>query len=90
VPHLWNLDVLQEVDAQVFDDDAVAGGKERQDVTDKVLFILRELLPVRRIAAEVDLLGCVPRAGCTQQFEITSSSTALQYALTDLVVPQYP
>jgi hypothetical protein len=56
--HLGNGDLGQEADAQVLQDDAVGRGEESQNVGDKVFLVVRQLLPVRSVRAQVDLLGC--------------------------------
>jgi hypothetical protein len=59
---LGDLNLRREVARNVLEDDAVGRGKEGQDVLDEVLLVVVELLPVRHILAEVDLLDS-PEAG---------------------------
>jgi len=47
--YLWNLDLLHEPNAQVFQHDAVRSGKEGQNVRDEVLLIRGELFPVLHV-----------------------------------------
>jgi hypothetical protein len=52
------LDLVQEIDGQVFVDNAVTGGKEGQHVFDKMLLVGVELVfPVGQILGEVDFFG---------------------------------
>ena len=56
--HLRDLDLVQESRAEVLEHNAVGGCEEREDVADEVLLALVELLPVRVVGREVDLLRC--------------------------------
>ena len=47
--NLWDLNLLHEPNAQVFQHDAVRSGKERQNVRDEVLLIRGELFPVLHV-----------------------------------------
>ncbi len=47
--YLWDLDLLHEPNAQVFQHDAVRSGKEGQNVRDEVLLIRGELFPVLHV-----------------------------------------
>ena len=47
--YLWDLDLLHEPNAQVFQHDAVRSGKESQNVRDEVLLIRGELFPVLHV-----------------------------------------
>jgi hypothetical protein len=60
--HLWDLDLVQEARAQVLQHNAVRGGEEREHVADEVLLAVVQLVPVRLVRAEVDLLGCRSKA----------------------------
>ena len=52
------LDLVQEVDGQVFVDNAVTGGKEGQHVLDEMLLVGVELVfPVGQILSKVDFFG---------------------------------
>ena len=59
---LGDLNLRREVARNVLEDDAVGRGKEGQDVLDEVPLVVVELLPVRQVLAEVDLLDS-PEAG---------------------------
>jgi len=60
--YLRDLDLCHEALPQVLQDDAVRGGEKGQYVADEVPLVVVQRLPVRCVAAEVDLLGC-SRAG---------------------------
>ena len=60
--HLWDLDLVQEARAQVLQHNAIRGGEEREHVADEVLLAVVQLVPVRLVRAEVDLLGCRSKA----------------------------
>ncbi len=47
--YLWDLNLLHEPNAQVFQHDAVRSGKESQNVRDEVLLIRGELFPVLHV-----------------------------------------
>lgn len=47
--YLRDLDLLHETNAQVFQDDPVRSGKERQHVRDEVLLVRGELFPVLHV-----------------------------------------
>ena len=47
--YLWDLNILHEPNAQVFQHDAVRSGKESQNVRDEVLLIRGELFPVLHV-----------------------------------------
>ena len=47
--YLRDLDLLHETNAQVFQDDPVRSGKERQHVRDEVLLVGGELFPVLHV-----------------------------------------
>ncbi len=47
--YLWDLNLLHEPNAQVFQHDAVRSGKEGQNVRDEVLLIRGELFPVLHV-----------------------------------------
>lgn len=51
-----DLHVFHKVECQILIDNPITGCKEREDICDKVSFVVRETLPVLHIAAEVDFL----------------------------------
>ena len=54
--YLWDLDLLHETDAQVFQDDPIRSGEERQHVRDEVLLVRGELFPVLHVVLQIDFL----------------------------------
>jgi len=53
--HLGRLNFVGKPEGQVLADDAVRGGKKRQDHFDKILFILVQFLPVADVGREVNV-----------------------------------
>jgi hypothetical protein len=57
--HLGELDLLHEAHAEVLEHDAVGGGEEGEDVADEVALVVRQVLPVLLVVAQVNLLGYI-------------------------------
>ena len=64
---LRDLDLGGEVAREVLEHDAIGRGEEGEDVLDEVALVVAELLPVRQVLAEVNLLhgpeACLHAAG---------------------------
>ena len=56
-PRLRDLHLIHEARAEVLEHDAVRGREEGEHVRHKVALVGRELVPVREVVGEVDLLG---------------------------------
>jgi len=54
---LRELDLLHEAHAEVLEHDAVGGGEEGEYVADEVPLVVRQVLPVLLVVAQVHLLG---------------------------------
>lgn len=54
---LGDLDVGGEAAGKVLEDDAIGGGKEGENVLDEVPLIVGQLLPVRGVLRQIDLLN---------------------------------
>ena len=52
------LDFRNEIFRQVFVDNPVTGSKESQHMGNKMPFPFSQILPVIKIVAQVDFLGC--------------------------------
>mmetsp|Transcript_7100 Transcript_7100/g.25965 ORF Transcript_7100/g.25965 Transcript_7100/m.25965 type:complete len:325 (+) Transcript_7100:229-1203(+) len=59
---LWDLHLLHEANTQVFEDNTVRSGKERQHMRHKVLLVLRQRLPVLHVVRKINFLGSPERS----------------------------
>ena len=54
---LWPLDLAHETRGEILHDNPVTACEESEDILDKVALVIRELLPVCHVLAQVNFLG---------------------------------